>query len=76
MWPFRRKPEPEPKQDVQEHLDDLDDSVRHLERRFLRLQQQFTRWARELDDEIADDPDGEDSPDDVLREILKTRRQG
>ncbi len=71
MWPFRPKPKPEPDRDVAERLDDLEDDVKHINRRFTRLQQQVTRWAREYDDDLDDDLDDEDE---VLSEIEKRRR--
>lgn len=71
MWPFRPRPEPEPPRDVQERLDDLEDDVKHINRRFTRLQQQVTRWAREYDESPDDDDD--DIEDEVL-DIINKRR--
>ncbi len=71
MWPFTRRPKPEPDRDTDERLDDVEDSVKHLERRFIRLQQQFTRWAREFEDD--DEPDEEDE-DEVIAAINQARR--
>jgi hypothetical protein len=57
MWPFRRKPDPPPDKDVGERLDDLEDDIKHLNRRFTRLQQQVTRWSRDYDEDEAEDGD-------------------
>jgi predicted nucleic acid-binding Zn-ribbon protein len=38
-------------------LDDLEDAVEHLNRRFKRLQQQVTRWADEYDEAVEEDED-------------------
>jgi hypothetical protein len=73
MWPFTKRPKPEPERDVAERLDDLEDDVKHINRRFTRLQQQVTRWAREYDEDLDDD-DVED--DEVMDEIRKRRANG
>lgn len=75
MWPFTRQPKPEPPREVMERLDTLDDSFQHLERRFIRLQQQFTRLVRELETMTQYDleDDDEDVDDDILAEIDKRR---
>jgi len=64
MWPFRKRPPAPEAEDLTagkptaERLDDLEDAVRHLNRRFTRLQQQVTRWADEYDQ--RDDFDDEE----------------
>lgn len=71
MWPFRKRPEPvEVDRATEERLDDLEDAVAHINRRFTRLQQQVTRWAREYD---LDDEDDGDEFDDLLAEKRGTR---
>lgn len=73
MWPFtKRQPALEAERDVKERLDDLEDTTRHLERRFVRLQQQVTRWARDYDEEI--DSNGDDDTDEI-EEFLEQRRR-
>jgi predicted nuclease with TOPRIM domain len=73
MWPFRRRPEPPPERDVGERLDDLEDALTHVNRRFTRLQQQVTRWAREYDDDLEDE--SEDIEDEMLSEIVLSEIQ-
>jgi len=75
MWPFTRRPQPEPSRDVLERLDHLEDMNKHLERRFIRLQQQFTRMVRDLEDLAPLDEDDDIDEDDVLDEINKRRVQ-
>jgi hypothetical protein len=70
MWPFRRQPETPPARDVGERLDDLEDDVKHINRRFTRLQQQVTRWSREYDEDLEDETD----EDEILAEIQKRRQ--
>jgi hypothetical protein len=65
MWPFRKRPQPSEHDvatavNVKERVTDLEDAIEHLNRRFARLQQQVTRWAREYDDELDDDGDGDE----------------
>jgi hypothetical protein len=71
MWPFSRaKPpaaEPEPK-NLRERVDDVEDAVEHLGRRFTRLEQQVTRWARAYDDDDAEDGDD-------FNELLEQKRR-
>jgi len=65
MWPFRKRPQPvEHESTIVERLDDLEDSVAHLGRRFTRLQQQVTRWAREYD--LVEDEEQEDDFEQLL----------
>lgn len=71
MWPFRKRAAEPPPKDVGERLDDLEDDVKHINRRFTRLQQQVTRWSREYDEQVDDD-DGDDG-DDLLAEITRRR---
>jgi predicted nucleic acid-binding Zn-ribbon protein len=52
-------------------LDDLEDAVEHLNRRFKRLQQQVTRWAQEFDDDV--DGDDVDDFDDLLAEKRRAK---
>lgn len=73
MWPFRKRPETEAPRDVQERLDDLEDDVKHINRRFTRLQQQVTRWAREYDEDLEGDEDLEEQ-DEILEEIKRRQR--
>jgi len=71
VWPFRRQPAaPEAEKAVLERLDDIEDGMQHLNRRFTRLQQQVTRWAREYD--LEDDTD-EDDFDDLLEQKRRER---
>lgn len=70
MWPFRKRTELPPARDHDERLDDLEDDVKHINRRFTRLQQQVTRWARDYDEQLDDDNVEED---DILEEIKKRR---
>jgi len=73
MWPFRKRLQPvEPDVNVAQRLDDLEDATAHLNRRFARLQQQVTRWAREYDEQL-DEEEG-DMFDDILDE--KRRANG
>lgn len=74
MWPFPKRPKPEPERDVVERLDDLEDDVKHINRRFTRLQQQVTRWAREYDEDV-DEPEDDLDDEDILDEINKRRTQ-
>jgi len=55
---------------VAQRLDDVEDSSSHMDRRFIRLQQQVTRWSRDVDEEDEIDED------DVLDEIVKRRAHG
>lgn len=52
---------------VDQRLKDIEDSQAHTDRRFIRLQQQVTRWSRAVD--IDDDED----EDEVLDEIVRRR---
>lgn len=75
MWPFRKRVDTESSDDVRmlaDKLEDVEDGLAHIQRRFTRLQQQVTRWAREYDEELDDTP--EDAEDEVLREIVKRRQ--
>lgn len=79
MWPFRKRP-PAPEHESlaaakpsAERLDDLEDAVRHLNRRFTRLQQQVTRWADQYDDEDTNDVEDEDDFDRILHEKRSQR---
>lgn len=65
MWPFRKRPQPAEAESIaikadRERLDDCEDQIAHLNRRFARLQQQVTRWSREYDEEedIEEEEDG------------------
>ena len=73
MWPFKPRPKPEPERDVTERLDDLEDDVAHINRRFTRLQQQVTRWTRQYDSEYDDVGDEYDDEDEVLQKIRERR---
>lgn len=53
-----------------ERIADLEDGAAHIDRRFVRLQQQVTRWARTVDDDLEDDDLEEDE---VLREIRRAQ---
>lgn len=75
MWPFRKRPQPVQVESVtaesdHERLDDLEDSVAHLGRRFTRLQQQVTRWSREYD--LVEDEEQEDDFEQLLEERRRT----
>lgn len=78
MWPFSRQPQPQPEpveaKPIRTRLDDLEDAVEHLGRRFTRLQQQVTRWSREFDEDLEQNDDEPD--DDVLETINDRRRSG
>lgn len=83
MWPFRKRLEPEPQPSALDKLalasdrsriDDLEDAVEHLNRRFTRLQQQVTRWSREYDENLdVEQDDDEDDFDRILREKREAR---
>lgn len=53
---------------VDQRLEDVEDAHAHMDRRFTRLQQQVTRWSREVDEDEIEDED-----DDVLAAIRKAR---
>jgi hypothetical protein len=58
MWPFSKRNDPELKvTPTSRRLDDLEDAVEHLDRRFKRLQQQVTRWAQDFDNQGPEDED-------------------
>lgn len=76
MWPFRKRLQPTEHDvaqalNVRQQVIDLEDAVEHLNRRFARLQQQVTRWAREYDDEI-DAEEGDDF-DNLLAEKRRSQ---
>lgn len=76
MWPFRKRLQPSEHDvaqalNVRQQVIDLEDAVEHLNRRFARLQQQVTRWAREYDDEI-DAEEGDDF-DNLLAEKRRSQ---
>jgi len=74
MWPFTRRPEVPPARDVVDRLDDLEDDVKHINRRFTRLQQQVTRWSREYDEDLNDE-DVDEPDDDILDQIREARKR-
>jgi predicted nuclease with TOPRIM domain len=66
MWPFRKRPDAvDADKSVTERLEDLEDSQKHIERRFTRLQQQVTRWARDYD-EFEDEDEDRDEVDELI----------
>ena len=73
MWPFSKRPEAPPSKDVTERLDDVEDDIKHLNRRFTRLQQQVTRWSREYDEDLEDE-DADEPDDDILNQIRDRRK--
>jgi len=78
MWPFRKRPQPSEHDvatavNVRQQVIDLEDAVEHLNRRFARLQQQVTRWAREYDETIENEDEGEDDFEALLREKRSAR---
>lgn len=69
MWPFRKRNDPELKvTPTSRRLDDLEDAVEHLNRRFKRLQQQVTRWTEEYDE-------GDMEDDDAFDRVLAEKRR-
>jgi predicted nucleic acid-binding Zn-ribbon protein len=75
MWPFKPRPQPAEAESVtavtdRERLDDLEDAVAHLNRRFARLQQQVTRWSRDFDE---DDDELQDERDEFQDELERRR---
>lgn len=79
MWPFRKRPQPSEHDvvtavNVRQQVIDLEDAVEHLNRRFARLQQQVTRWAREYDEQLeAEDGEDGDEFDTLLAEKRRAR---
>lgn len=83
MWPFRKRKEPVDQpldtesyrlHDQQQQIEDLKDDIAHLNRRFARLQQQVTRWARDYDEQLdVEEDDVEDDFDRILREKRESR---
>jgi len=74
MWPFRKRPQTDSTDDVRalaDKVEDIEDGLAHVQRRFTRLQQQVTRWAREYDEELEQEPD-----DDILEQINERRQHG
>lgn len=69
MWPFGKKTAEKEAEGTAERLDDLEDAIAHLQRRFARLQQQVTRWSRDFDEE----DDAEDG--DEFTELLEQKRR-
>jgi len=59
---------------VVDRLDDLEDDVKHINRRFTRLQQQVTRWSREYDEDLNDE-DVDEPDDDILDQIREARKR-
>jgi len=77
MWPFRKRPQPSEHDvvtavNVRQQVIDLEDAVEHLNRRFARLQQQVTRWAREYDE----NDDLDEQEDEILETINERRQRG
>lgn len=56
-------------QTVAQRVDDVEDAQAHFDRRFIRLQQQVTRWSRDVDDDVDED----DEDDQILAAIRKAR---
>jgi len=72
MWPIRKRPQSDSTDDVRalaDKIEDIEDGLAHVQRRFTRLQQQVTRWAREYDDGL------DQEEDDILDQINERRAQ-
>lgn len=55
---------------VDQRLSDVEDGQAHMDRRFVRLQQQVTRWSRDVEDE--DEIDEEDA----VLDMIERRKRG
>lgn len=67
MWPFR-KPAADPPRPLVERVEEIEDTLRRLERRFVRMQGEFDRVNRvQLEDEEEDD--------DEFYDVLEQRRR-